>query len=108
MGDTDPGYHCKCFDVFTNLNENDTIFSFFVDRHSNFNNMSNTLCNIKQNGPSLSEAAETEPSDQYTAKIKEKLLLLEKNLPVKFQMHQHLKLLNKSYPVAVSFLTLRF
>ena len=70
--------------------------------------MSNTLCDIKENSPSLSEAAEAEPSNQYTAKIKEKLLLLEKNLPVKFQIHQHLKLFNKSYPVAVSFFTLRF
>ena len=108
MGDIDPGYHYKCFDVFANLNENDTISSYFVDRHSNFNNMSYTLCDIKGNILSLSEAAEEEPSDQYTAKIKEKLLLLEKSLPVKFHMHQHLKLFNKSYPVAVSFVTVRF
>ena len=108
MGDINTGYHYKCSDVFANWNGNATISSFFVDRHSNFTNMSNTICDIKENSPSLSEAAETEPLDWYTAKIKEKLLLLEKSLPVKFQMYHHLKLFNKSYSVAVSFSTVRF
>ena len=70
--------------------------------------MSITLCDIKEKSPSLSEAVEGEPLDQYTAKIKEKLLLLEREMSCKIVDTLAYKNIQQIMPRGYKFLKCKF